>query len=192
MFERFTETARRVVVIAQEDARERADDRIGSEHILLGICRVTDGAGAALLRERGVDAAAVERDLATARAASQLPDRDALAGLGIDLDEVRAHVESAFGPGALEGTRGAGRGRRGWLRGHIPFDRDAKKVLELSLREAVRVGAGHLGTEHLLLGLLHADTGLAQRLLGERGITLAGMREAGAVRDEDGGAAASG
>lgn len=191
MFERFTETARRVVILAQEDARERADDRIASEHLLLALCRVPDALGAALLRERGVDAAGVERDLGTVRAASELPDRDALADLGIDLDEVRARVEGAFGPGALEGTRAAGGARRGRTWARIPFDRQAKKVLELTLREAVLGGGRHLGTEHVLLGLLHPGTGTAQRLLAARGVTLAEVRAAVAALT-DGGTAASG
>lgn len=177
MFERFTEPARRVVVLAQEEARERADGHIGTEHLLLGVCRVADGAGASLLAERGVDVATVEADLAATRDPGP-SDREALASLGIDLDEVRGRVEEAFGPGALENTRAAGRARRGRRWGHIPFDRDAKKVLDLSLREAIRRGDRSLGTEHVLLGMLHADTGRAQRLLAARGITLADLRAA--------------
>lgn len=182
MFERFTEPARRVVVLAQEDARSRADGRIATEHLLLGVCRVRDGAGAALLAERGVDAATVESDLEAMRAPAPT-DRDALASLGIDLDEVRGRVEETFGPGALENTRAAGRarwgrGRGARLWGHIPFDAQAKKVLELSLREAVRAGSRSLGTEHVLLGLLHPGTGRGQRILDARGVTLAEVREA--------------
>ncbi|HWN26410.1 MAG TPA: Clp protease N-terminal domain-containing protein, partial [Actinomycetospora sp.] len=101
MFERFTDPARRVVVLAQEEARTRGDDRIGSEHLLLGICRATDTHGAALLAARGVTLREVEDDLR----APEVPDRDALASVGIDLDEVRDRVEEAFGPGALESTR---------------------------------------------------------------------------------------
>lgn len=182
MFERFTEPARRVVVLAQEDARERADDRIHSEHLLLGLCRATDTRGAALLAARGVTRATVEADLAAAGPAD-LPDRDALASVGIDLDEVRERVEDAFGPGALESTRAAGRRRRRW--GHIPFDRDAKKVLELALREALRRGDRSIGTEHVLLGLLHGRPGRAMPLLAARGVTLERMR---AALDEPGAA----
>jgi ATP-dependent Clp protease ATP-binding subunit ClpA len=83
-----------------------------------------------------------------------------------------------FGPGALENTRAAGRPRRGRRWGHLRFDRDAKKVLELSLREAIRAGSRSLGTEHVLLGMLHTDTGAAQPLLAARGVTLDEVRAA--------------
>ena len=187
MFERFTDPARRIVVLAQEEARERADDHIGSEHLLLGLCRAGDTRGAALLAARGVTLAVVEEDLRRA-GPPDLPDREALAGVGIDLDEVRARVEEAFGPGALENTRAAG-GRRRRLWGHIPFDRGAKKVLELALREAVRRGDRAIGSEHVLLGMLHRETGRAAPLLHARGVTLHGMR---AALDDDAPGAASG
>jgi ATP-dependent Clp protease ATP-binding subunit ClpA len=184
VFERFTDPARRVVVLAQEEARTRGDDRIGSEHLLLGVCRATDTHGAALLAARGVTLREVVDDLR----APEVPDRDALASVGVDLDEVRDRVEEAFGPGALESTRAAGmRRRRPW--GHIPFDRGAKKVLELALREAIRHGDRTIGTEHVLLGMLHRDTGRAATVLHARGVTLAGMR---AALDDDAPGAAHG
>jgi ATP-dependent Clp protease ATP-binding subunit ClpA len=184
MFERFTEPARRVVVLAQEDARERADNSIGSEHLLLALCRASDTRGAALLAARGVTVATVEEDLRRSAPPDgpTLPDRDALASVGIDLDEVRDRIEEAFGPGALESTRAAGRRRRLW--GHIPFERGAKKVLELALREAIRRGDRSIGSEHIVLGMLHSETGRASELLHARGLTLHGMR---AVLDEAGG-----
>jgi ATP-dependent Clp protease ATP-binding subunit ClpA len=187
VFERFTQSARRVVVLAQEDARERADQSIGSEHLLLALCRAGDTRGAALLAARGVTAATVEEDLRRAAPPDgpDLPDREALASVGIDLDEVRERVEDAFGPGALESTHAAGRGRKR-LRGHIPFDRGAKKVLELALREAIRRGDRSIGSEHVLLGMLHAETGRAMPLLAAKGITLAAIR---ADLDEPGTAA---
>ncbi|WP_433781124.1 Clp protease N-terminal domain-containing protein [Actinomycetospora sp. CA-101289] len=177
MFERFTEPARRVVVLAQEDARERGDQSIGSEHLLLALCGAGGTPGAGLLAAQGVTAAAVEADLRRGErpGGPDLPDREALASVGIDLDEVRGRIEDAFGPGALENTRAAGRGRRR-LWGHIPFEPGAKKALEYSLREAVRRGDRSLGTEHLVLGLLHEETGRASTLLRARGLTLEGMR----------------
>ena len=183
MFERFTDPARRVVVLAQEEARERAADRIGSEHLLLGLCRATDSRAATLLAARGVTRATVEADLGTAGPVD-LPDKEALASVGIDLDEVRERVEDAFGPGALESTRAAGARRRRW--GHIPFDRAAKKVLELALREAIRRGDRFIGTEHVLLGIVHAEAGRTMALLAARGVTLTGMR---AALDDPGAAA---
>jgi len=168
MFERFTAPARRVVVMAQEDARERRQDRIHTENLLVGVVRTPGTPGAELLREAGVDRRVVEDGLASAG-----PDHaEALATLGIDLDEVRRQVEEAFGPGALDRTRAA---QKGWRGGHIPFDRPAKKALELGLREAIRIGDRHIGTEHLVLGLLWPGGG-AQTILGARGVTLEGMR----------------
>jgi ATP-dependent Clp protease ATP-binding subunit ClpA len=183
VFERFTDPARRVVVLAQENARDRAADRIRSEHLLLGLCRATDTRAAALLAARGVTRATVEADLDAAEP-PDLPDRDALASVGIDLDEVRERVEEAFGPGALESTRAGGNRGRRW--GHIPFDRAARKVLELALREAIRRGDRSIGTEHILLGMLHTETGRAMPLLAARGVTLQRVR---AALDEPGAAA---
>jgi ATP-dependent Clp protease ATP-binding subunit ClpA len=176
VFERFTDPARRVVVLAQEEARERGEERIGSEHLLLALCRATDTRGAAMLAARGVTAEVVEADLA-ASTPPDIPDRDALASVGIDLDEVRERVEDAFGPGALENTRAAGMRRRR-RRGHVPFDRGAKKVLELALREAIHRGDPTIGTEHVLLGMLHRDTGRAATVLHARGLTLVALRAA--------------
>ncbi|NMH93154.1 hypothetical protein HF519_16555 [Pseudonocardia bannensis] len=105
-------------------------------------------------------------------------DAEKLAILGIDLDEVRRQADEAFGPGALDRTRAA-RERGGRPRGrHIPFHRASKKALELSLREALRCKHNHIGTEHILLGLLHTETGAAQHILTAHGVTLDGVRAA--------------
>ncbi|RZT84700.1 ClpA/ClpB-like protein [Pseudonocardia sediminis] len=171
MFERFTGPARRVVVLAQEDARERRQNEIRTENMLVGLVRTPGSPGEALLRAAGVDRSVVEADLA--RRAE--PDgAAALASLGIDLEEVRRRVDESFGPGALDRTRAA-RGRR--RPGHVPFEKPAKKALELALREAVRLGHRHIGTEHVLLGLLWPAT-TAQEILACHGVTLDGMRTA--------------
>ena len=167
MFERFTKRARTVVVHAQEIARERRSPTIGSEHLLLGLFAVPDGLAATILSRLQVDRADVEADLG--RGAPF--DAEGLATLGIDLDEVRRQAEETFGPGALDRTQAA-QGR--WRGGHIPFERDAKKALELGLREAVHLGHGFIGTEHLLLGLLH--DGRARDVLVARGVGLDGTR----------------
>jgi len=167
MFERFTKRARTVVVHAQEIARERRSPTIGSEHLLLGLFAVPDGLAATILQRLQVDRADVEADLV--RGAPF--DAEGLAALGIDLGEVRRQAEETFGPGALDRTRAA-QGR--WRGGHIPFERDAKKALELALREAVRLGHGFIGTEHLLLGVLH--DGRARDVLVARGVGLDGTR----------------
>jgi ATP-dependent Clp protease ATP-binding subunit ClpA len=167
MFERFTKRARTVVVHAQEIARERRSPTIGSEHLLLGLYAVPDGLAATILARLQVERADVEAELRRG-----VPfDAEGLATLGIDLEEVRRQAEETFGPGALDRTHAA-QGR--WRGGHIPFERDAKKALELGLREAVRLGHGFIGTEHLLLGLLH--DGRARDVLVARGVGLDGTR----------------
>jgi Clp amino terminal domain, pathogenicity island component len=137
VFERFTERARQVVVLAQEEARFFKHDYIGTEHILLGLLRVEDGLAARVL-----------------------------ATLGITVDEVRMQVTQMVG----DGDEAA--------RGQIPFTPRAKKVLELSLREALSIGHNHIGTEHILLGLARENDGVAARIMLELGA------DAQRVRDE--------
>jgi ATP-dependent Clp protease ATP-binding subunit ClpA len=127
------------------------------------------GAGGRALRRLGLDLEGTRQELAS-RFGSATPlgpeDAEALQSIGIDLEEVRRSVEDSFGEGALE------RAERRWLaRGHIPFSPNAKKCLELSLREALRLGDKHIGTEHIALALARdaARTG-AGRLLSSRGI----------------------
>ena len=174
MFERFTVTARLAVVGAQEQARRRGDDRIRTEHLLLALYAGPQNLAVTVLDALGAGREVVERAVDERRAGGPVGDAEALATLGIDLDEVRRQVEDAFGPGALERTRAAsGRGAR--FGGHIPFERAAKKALELALREALGLRHDYIGTEHLLLGLLHAD-GTAAAILAERGLRLDATR----------------
>jgi ATP-dependent Clp protease ATP-binding subunit ClpA len=172
MFERFTDRARQVAVLAQEQARERRADAIRSEHILLGLYRVPDNLAVVALARLGVRPADVVADV-DLRAGAPPSEAEALATLGIDLDEVRRQIEDAFGPGALDRTRA---GRSGARTGHIRFDRTAKKVLELALREALVLGHDHIGTEHILLGMLHERTGTAHDVLAGRGVTRTAAR----------------
>ncbi len=136
MFERFTDRARRVVVLAQEEARRLDHNYIGTEHILLGLLR--DGEGVAV---------------------------EALDGLGISLEETRAKVEEIIGRGSDQPS------------GHIPFTPRAKKVLELSLREALELGTDYIGTEHILLGLIREGQGVAAQVLVDLGAGLDQTRE---------------
>jgi len=136
MFERFTDRARRVVVLAQEEARLLNHDHIGTEHILLGL--IHEGEGVAYL---------------------------ALTELGISLDAVRAQVEAEIG----QGSEAPG--------GHIPFTPRAKKVLELSLREALQLGHNYIGTEHILLGLIREGEGVAAQVLVGLGAGLDRVRQ---------------
>jgi ATP-dependent Clp protease ATP-binding subunit ClpA len=177
------------VARAQSEARELRHGRIGTEHLLLGVAGVDDGIGAAVLRRLGLGHEEIRRDVVGlvgegAHGLLGSADAEALRSLGIDLDEIRRRTEEAFGPGALErpSSPGARRwGRRGGcgqapVSGHIPFSPRAKKVLELSLREALRLGHGYIGTEHLLLGLVREGEGMAATILVRRGAGLDEVR----------------
>ena len=190
MFERFTHGARQVVVLAQHEARQLRHDYIGTEHLLLGLLAEGEGRAAGVLRAAGVDADGIRADLQRIVGTQLRQDADAavLRSIGIDLEAVRAAVEASFGPGVLDhaqrcrrwgrGRRGRGRrGRRGGLVCvHSPFTLRAKKVLELSLREALRLKHDYIGTEHVLLGLLREGQGLAAHVLTLHGLSLDDLR----------------
>jgi ATP-dependent Clp protease ATP-binding subunit ClpA len=151
VFERFTKPARETVVQAQSAARRMGDDHIGVEHLLLGLLAEGQGVAASALSDLGVTAEEVERQLVAKRGTGWLgpAEAQALQTIGIDLEAIRRRVEESFGAGALD--RGAAR-----RRGHLPFTREAKKALELGLREAIALRHDSIGTEHLLLGLTRA------------------------------------
>jgi ATP-dependent Clp protease ATP-binding subunit ClpC len=136
MFERFTDRARRVVVLAQEEARMLNHNYIGTEHILLGLIHEGEGVAA-----KGLET------------------------LGISLEAVRAQVEEIIGQGQQAPS------------GHIPFTPRAKKVLELSLREALQLGHNYIGTEHILLGLIREGEGVAAQVLVKLGADLTRVRQ---------------
>jgi ATP-dependent Clp protease ATP-binding subunit ClpA len=157
MFERFSESGRQVVVRAQEEARELRAECIGTEHLLLALAAEPAGPAGRALRGLGLDATALRPDVGRVQRSAE-PDADALAVLGIDLDEVRRRVEAAFGPGALERRRECRRGASD--RARIPFTPVSKRTLELALHEALKRGDNFIGTQHILLGVLEAgDTG---------------------------------
>ena len=136
MFERFTDRARRVVVLAQEEARMLNHNYIGTEHILLGLIHEGEGVAA-----KGLES------------------------LGISLEAVRSQVEEIIGQGQQAPS------------GHIPFTPRAKKVLELSLREALQLGHNYIGTEHILLGLIREGEGVAAQVLVKLGADLNRVRQ---------------
>jgi ATP-dependent Clp protease ATP-binding subunit ClpC len=136
LFERFTDRARRVVVLAQEEARLLNHNYIGTEHILLGLIHEGEGVAA-----------------------------KALESLGISLEKVRQQVEEIIGAGQSPPS------------GHIPFTPRAKKVLELSLREALQLGHNYIGTEHILLGLIREGEGVAAQVLVKLGADLGRVRQ---------------
>ncbi len=136
MFERFTDRARRVVVLAQEEARLLHHNYIVTEHILLGLIHEGEGVAA-----------------------------KSLESLGISLEAVRNQVEEIIGQGGSSPS------------GHIPFTPRAKKVLELSLREALQLGHNYIGTEHILLGLIREGEGVAAQVLVKLGADLSRVRQ---------------
>jgi ATP-dependent Clp protease ATP-binding subunit ClpA len=178
MFERFTDEARQVVSLAQENARRLHHKYIGTEHLLLGILDQPGSMAATVLARHGLDheraSAAVERLLGTV--AVEDLDADALDAIGIDLSAVREKVEAAFGPGALD--RDPSRNRRGALVSgrRVPFSSRAKKVLELALREALAIKSPDIRDGHILLGLLREGEGLGAWILADAGIDLPALR----------------
>jgi ATP-dependent Clp protease ATP-binding subunit ClpC len=136
MFERFTDRARRVVVLAQEEARMLNHNYIGTEHILLGLIQEGDGVAAKVLES-----------------------------LGISLEGVRQQVQEIIGQGQEAPS------------GHIPFTPRGKKVLELSLREALQLGHNYIGSEHILLGLIREGEGVAAQVLVKLGADLNRVRQ---------------
>jgi ATP-dependent Clp protease ATP-binding subunit ClpA len=169
MFERFTPDAREAVVQAQQEARRFGHHHIDAVHLLVALSRQAEGPGARALGEHGLDTdglcARVRRLMGPG---GETIDGDALASIGIDLTEVRRAVEASFGAGALD------RGRPG----HRPFTKQAKKMLGLSLREAIALKHNQIGTGHLLLGLLRAGEAdnAALRVLTDAGVDLAALR----------------
>jgi ATP-dependent Clp protease ATP-binding subunit ClpA len=166
MFERFTDRARQVAIDAQVTARRLGHGYVGTEHILLGLLH-GEGIAARVLTSLGVTASAVEREVLAevGRGPLGTGDAEALGAIGIDLEEVRRRVEASFGPGALERHPGRGCGRAPRFGGHVSFTPRAKKVLELSLREALALKHKYIGTEHILLGLVREGEGLAMLVL---------------------------
>ncbi|MEV4759961.1 Clp protease N-terminal domain-containing protein [Micromonospora sp. NPDC049559] len=179
MLERFTPQARQALETARAERRRFRHDHIGTEHLLLGLLDERTGPVAGLLRAAGVDAdqvrAEIEREVEPAELGES--DAEALRSIGIDLDAVRATVERTFGEGALEAP--VPPGRRKLFGGRYPGSRltpRARKVLELSLREALRLRHEHIGPEHILLGLLREGEGLAALLLVRAGLDLDDLR----------------
>lgn len=189
MFERLSQDTREVLVRAQEHARRLGHGWAGCEHLLLGVAESTTPAGA-LLRDAGARPDALEEAIGavigTGPGAGD--DKVALATLGIDLDQVQIAAETTFGPGALDAA-GARVRRRRWGRlrrgtrcatatGKRPFTPKAKRCLELSLREALRLQDGHVGVEHVALALLAREDTAAWKVLLHVGVVPAELRQA--------------
>ena len=172
MFERFTEEAREVVVRAQHEADTLGHDYLGTEHLLLGLASDDGAAG-----RRSAPWACPGRAARAARGRVRVrrsADADALATIGIDLDEVRSRVEEAFGPGALERTRA---GRRRFCRAR-PFGPFAKRALELSLREALSAATAASAASTSCSASCAPGEGPAVKLLEQRGLPPEAVRAA--------------
>ncbi|WP_040798850.1 Clp protease N-terminal domain-containing protein [Nocardia higoensis] len=175
MFERFSRSARMAVVAAQEEARELRCPRIDVEHVLLGLLLQAEQRLAALVAECcGLTPESARQALAEAGADAPLgpEDAEALRSIGIDLDAVRESLEASFGADALD--RAEPPQRRGLFgrdrsAGHVPFTREAKKVLELALREALARKDKSIESGHMLLAVLRAPNPATLRLLGGAG-----------------------
>jgi ATP-dependent Clp protease ATP-binding subunit ClpA len=169
MFERFSESARAVVVGAQAEARELGHGWIGCEHLLIAVAAAPDGEARSALLATGVTPESLRSAVGeiVGSGPEPGPDAAALATIGIDLDEVRRRVESAFGPGALDRPRSR---RRACVGGAMPLTPRSKRALELSLRAAVARGERHIGSEHILLGILETPEGVAAEALARLGV----------------------
>ncbi|MCC9146795.1 MULTISPECIES: Clp protease N-terminal domain-containing protein [unclassified Arthrobacter] len=170
MFERFTKQARESVIAAQEEARTLKATQILPVHVLLSAVATAEASPsplASVLTGYGLTPAQLRADLQAMGQDAGFDDAAALESVGIDLDEVRRAVEAQFGEGALDAAEPSER-RRGLFgsrKGHIPFNRGAKAVLENSLRESIARKDGYIGTEHLLLGVLRGADPAALSLI---------------------------
>lgn len=174
-FARFTDRARRVLVIAQQEARGLGHHYLGTEHLLLGVAAQADSLGGHALQQLGIGADTVRAGIVGIIGRGERPvrgplDPDALASIGIDLDEVRSRVEAAFGRGALDRTRAVD------CAGAIPFTPRSKRVLERAAHEAASLGHDYVGSEHLLLALAQERDGVAAEILADRGVDEAAIR----------------
>lgn len=172
MFERFTTEARAVVVGARVEARTLHHPTIGTEHLLLALLDL-DTPTSAVLRRHGLTREAVTASV-VGHVGSGDMDAEALTALGIDLDAVRSTVEATFGPGALDGEGERPRGPR--TGNHLPFSPRARKVLELSLREAIALRQRVIADGHIALGLLREGEGLAMKVLADLGVDAGALR----------------
>ncbi|MCQ4121922.1 Clp protease N-terminal domain-containing protein [Rhodococcus tibetensis] len=166
MFERFSTDARNVVIDAQKEARALKSPQIGPEHLVLGLLSVPAEPVRGILADSGIALAKARVTVAEQGTALSDADADALGSIGIDLDAVRHSLEQTFGKGILDPEPPSG--PRGWFgrkSGHIPFTKDAKKAIELSLREALARKDDHIGAEHVLLGVLRVADGTAREIL---------------------------
>lgn len=166
MFERFEPSARQALSDARDEARRAGKDRIGSEHVLLGLL-AQPGAAAAALADAGLTLPEL-RSRVPARSGRSL-DAEALASLGIDLDAVRRATDAAFGPGALDQARRPSRRQ-------LPMAEDTKRMLVGAVRHAHQHGEREITSGHMLVGILDQPDNCARTILTETGTDLQALR----------------
>ena len=172
MFERFCQDARRAVVRAREEAAVAGQGEIGCEHLLLGLL-AEPGPAAAAMTAAGLELTALRSRLPQAgREEPDTLDADALASVGIDLDQVRRAAEATFGPGALDRARRARSRRPGRMR----LTAEAKKAMERALRATARLRHRQLSGAHLLIGIIDQGDNGALRLLAASGVNADALR----------------
>lgn len=176
MFERFTGRARTVVHVALDEARRREHASAGAEHLLVALLADEDNLAVRVLRDAGADLADLRARAEAAVGGVDGPtvpfgaaDATALREIGIDLDMVRTAVERSFGQGALHPPPPP---RRSWWRRRVGghFTPQSRKILELSLREALRLKHRHIGTEHILLGMVRDGRGASVEAIVSAGV----------------------
>jgi ATP-dependent Clp protease ATP-binding subunit ClpA len=171
VFELFTRLAKRAIVVSQDEAMALGHDFIGTEHLLLGMAGVPESTAGSVLREHGV--APMPARTETVRllvgmgisGTARQDAADALATIGIDLDEIRRRADESFGPGQF-------------LYPRPPYTRRAKTVLEQSVRESRDRGDENVGTEHMLLAMIAEGSGVGMRVLAGLGVDPADLRAA--------------
>jgi ATP-dependent Clp protease ATP-binding subunit ClpA len=169
VFEKFTNLAKRSITLSQDEAITLGHDFIGTEHLLLGLVRVREGLAGEILFEQGVTAdqvrAAVLRLLEAAGVTANggREATEALATIGIDVEEIRRRADDTFGPGQFWFPRPG-------------YTMRAKRVLERTVRESAELGHDDIGTEHMLLGLLAEGEGVGVQALSAVGVDLGALR----------------
>jgi ATP-dependent Clp protease ATP-binding subunit ClpC len=170
VFDKFTNLAKRAIVLSQNEAIGLGYDFIGTEHLLLGLTGVREGIAGQILSEHGVTAERVRPEAVRLLEAAGVPATggraaaEALASIGIDVDEIRRRAEENFGPGRFYFPRPA-------------YTAEAKKALENTLREAVALGHDDIGTEHMLLGMIAAGESVGVRALAALEVDPAELRQ---------------
>ncbi len=171
MFELFTSLAKRAIVVAQDEAMALGHDFIGTEHLLLGMAGVPESTAGAVLHQHGVRPAPARAEAVRLLDAMGISGTawqdaaDALATIGIDVEEVRRRADESFGPGRF-------------LYPRPPYTARAKTVLELSVRESRDLGHDRVGTEHMLLAMIAEGNGVGVKILTGLQVDPAGLRSA--------------